>query len=65
MEFATETSTEQLAMEDAFTPEQLARLRALRAAYHENPTLAELGLDLRRLEFARWLVARGMLNEGL
>ena len=51
-------------LDDAtFTPEQQERLLALRARLHDLPDLGEFGLDLRRLEFARWLVVHDYLHE--
>jgi hypothetical protein len=53
-------------LDDAsFTPEQQERLLALRARLHDQPDPGEFGLDLRRLEFARWLVQTGRLSDEL
>ena len=50
-----------------FTREESARLHTLRERMQALAPLdpgAELDLDLRRLEFARWLVEQGNLSEG-
>jgi ABC-type branched-subunit amino acid transport system ATPase component len=49
----------------AFTAVELARLERLRERHAAYLGYAEQGLDLRRLEFARWLVQRGILSEEL
>ena len=46
-----------------FTPREAACLSALRERYHAQPDYVELGLDIHRLEFARWLVRTGRLRE--
>lgn len=46
-----------------FTPQEAARLAALYEQYRTRPDYGELGLDIRRLEFARWLVRTGRLSE--
>lgn len=50
---------------DVLTAEEMWRLSVLLRRYGDQPLYVELGLDIRRLEFARWLVQRGVLNEGL
>lgn len=47
-----------------FTPEELARLNALRANFRSRAEYRERVIDDRRLEFARWLVENGKLSEG-
>jgi len=47
-----------------FTPEELARLNALRTDFHGRAEYLERVIDDRRLEFARWLVENGKLSEG-
>jgi hypothetical protein len=50
-----------------FTREESARLHTLRERMRALAPLdpgAELDLDLRRLEFTRWLVEQGNLSEG-
>lgn len=53
--------------ESLFSVEEFARLTALRdrAQSRIEAEPEELGLDLRRLQFARWLVQTGRLNEML
>jgi hypothetical protein len=46
-----------------FTPEELARLNALRADFYSRAEYLERVIDDRRLEFARWLVENGKLHE--
>ncbi len=67
-------SQEELAREHAsttavsltpLTAEELRRLEAYQRRCDYQPVCVELGLDPRRLEFARWLVQRGALNEGV
>ena len=50
-------------LEGQFTPEELARLLALRALVASHSPYDELGLDVKRLRFARWLVEHGRLSE--
>ena len=57
------TSSEVLA--GSFTDEEARRLEALQRRCGDWPLGVELGLDIQRLEFARWLVQRGILNEGV
>ncbi len=47
----------------SFTPEEIVKLAALQA--RSRSIDIELGLDERRLKFARWLVDHGRLSEGL
>jgi len=57
-----------LATEDdlpGFTGAQRARLTSLRAHLRSRDPACEIGLDARRLQFARWLVRRGRLSEGM
>ncbi|HLY31780.1 MAG TPA: hypothetical protein VKQ36_12195 [Ktedonobacterales bacterium] len=46
-----------------FTPTELAKLAALRENYPSHVEVQERLLDELRLEFARWLVEHGRLNE--
>jgi hypothetical protein len=50
---------------DALTDDEVLRLTMIQQRCGYQPLLLELGLDIRRLEFARWLVQRGIVNEGL
>ncbi len=43
-------------LEGHFTTEEMARLHALRQHFLSYPASLELGIDDRRLTFARWLV---------
>ncbi|MGZ3599998.1 MAG: hypothetical protein ACXVCO_09535 [Ktedonobacterales bacterium] len=49
---------------DTLTDEDVWRLTMIQQRCGYQPLLLELGLDIRRLEFARWLVERGIVNEG-
>ncbi len=49
---------------DALTDEEVWRLTMLQRRCGYQPLLLELGIDIRRLEFARWLIQRGILSEG-
>ena len=48
-----------------FTPEEFAKLAALRTRLQHRIVDIELGLDERRLGFARWPVEHRMLSEDL
>lgn len=50
--------------EQWFAPLELARLMALKIRY-EHGAFRDPGEEVKRLEFARWLVERGRLNEGI
>lgn len=50
---------------DACTDDVVWRLTMLLQRCGHQPPLLELGLDICRLEFARWLAQRGILNEGV
>jgi len=47
------------------TSEELIRLEELRTRFVSGDTYREFGLDPRRVEFARWLLANGKLSEDL
>lgn len=47
-----------------FTHEEWTRLWALHQRIASLPDYRELGTDIRRLEFVRWLVQHGKLSEG-
>lgn len=47
-----------------FTPEELQRLLNLRQSLALRETPLEIGLDEKRLGFARYLVQHGYLSEG-
>lgn len=46
-----------------FTEDEIARLRALSRRFDSHAEYFEMDLDVRRLEFARWLVQHGRLSE--
>lgn len=50
--------------EVVFTAEELARLSALRQYFQQHPDHGDSQAEIRRLEFARWLVLHGNLSEG-
>ena len=52
-----------VALDERFTPDERARLRALRQHFSRLPVSVELALDPQRLRFARWLVEQGRLRE--
>jgi hypothetical protein len=52
-------------LDERFTSQERARLRALRQRFNRLPVPVELGLDPQRLQFARWLVKQGKLRETL
>jgi len=52
-------------VDDCFTAEQVQRLTTLRQRLASQPVHLDLGIDARRLEFARWLVEHGRLGEGV
>lgn len=56
----TQTS---VAQADLFTPEESARLCALRARSRALRASEVTGLNSRRLAFAQWLVEHGRLSE--
>ncbi len=54
-----------LAMADAFTTEERARLETLRVRYEDTQDCGEFGLDERWLLYVRWLVAHRRIGEGV
>jgi hypothetical protein len=52
-------------LDDRFTAEEAQRLTALRQQVVSQPVHLDLGIDVRRLEFARWLVEQGHLSEAI
>lgn len=53
------------AFADDFTPREFDRLRTLRDRAASAYASMELGLDDRRLRFARWLAEHGRIGEGV
>jgi hypothetical protein len=51
--------------EVSFTPEEFAKLAALRTHLQTRAVDIELDLDERRLTFARWLVEHGRLTDDI
>lgn len=60
-----QAQAEAQAPQDVLTQAEMQRLEALRARWSSLPECVELEMDLRRLQFARWLVQRGILREGI
>lgn len=58
-------ATDSEVLAGSFTDEEARSLEALLRRCGDSPLGVELGLDIQRLEFARWLVQRGILNEGV
>jgi hypothetical protein len=52
------------ALEADFTPDEIARLVALHQQARGHLDRGDADAAMRRLEFARWLVEHGKLNEG-
>lgn len=50
-------------VQSAFTPEEFARLVALRELAAHRSIYDEMGLDENRLKFARWLYEHGRVSE--
>ena len=51
--------------EDLFTHEEEARIQKLRHQFLNCPDSFKLDVNYRRMDFARWLVERGRLDEGI
>jgi hypothetical protein len=64
-EHETDTTSQPPLLEGLFTTEEIARLHTLRQHFLSYPASLELGIDDRRLTFARWLVEHGKLSESL
>jgi hypothetical protein len=62
-EHETTSGSRPAVLEGAFTPEELANLYALRERTAQHTAYDELGLNEKRLKFARWLVEHGRLSE--
>ncbi len=50
---------------DEFAPEEAAQIKRLRLQFALYPYTYQLGIDLRRLLFACWLVQHGYIGEGV
>ncbi len=61
----SQASRRPAAVATTFTPEEIAKLATLRTHLQSRAVSIELGLDDRRLAFARWLVEHGKLSEGV
>ena len=57
------TPSQPAMLEATFERGVLERLQTLRQRHLSTPVWEELGLDPRRLAFARWLVQSGRLRE--
>lgn len=57
------TGVETTTSQGTFTPEEFAKLTALRELVARRSVYDELGLDEKRLKFARWLYEHGRLSE--
>jgi len=62
-EHDTENGGRSAVLEGRFTPEELAKLLALRTLFTNHSPFEELGLDEKRLKFARWLIEHGQLSD--
>lgn len=62
-EQARERARRVVAVEDALAPEQVDRLSTYRSLLAARATDIELGLDERRLRFARWLYEHGRISD--
>lgn len=58
------TQNDEILLERGFMPEEIESLRRLRRVYIKRE-FVQMTRELRRLEFARWLVSTGRLNDGL
>lgn len=52
-------------LDDEFTLEETVRITHLQGQYRTAPACYKLDINYRRLEFARWLVDHGHLDEWL
>lgn len=50
-------------LDDDFTPEEAIRISHLQGQYRTAPVCYKFDINYRRLEFARWLVENGHLDE--
>lgn len=64
-EYGSGNDNQPVMLGDNFSVEEIAQLAALREHFQIHPQYWECGIDDRRLEFARWLVQHGKLNEGI
>jgi hypothetical protein len=62
-EQARERARRSLVVEDALAPEQVNRLSTYRTTLSARAVDIELGLDERRLRFARWLYEHGRISD--
>ncbi len=51
-------------LSEQFTPAECDRISRLHRQFLTTPVCFKLDINYRRLEFARWLVEHGRLNEG-
>jgi hypothetical protein len=50
-------------LDNEFTPEETVRITHLQGQYRTAPVCYRFDINYRRLEFARWLVDHGYLDE--
>ncbi len=62
-EQARERTRRIVTVEDALAPEQVDRLSMYRNQLAARATDIEMGLDDRRLKFARWLYEHGRISD--
>ena len=63
MFFYRARKAEPIELTDQFTPEETARITRLHRQFNAYPFCFKLQINYRRLEFARWLVEHGYLDE--
>lgn len=54
---------EPIELADQFTPEEANRITQLRGRYRSSPLCFKLDINYQRLQFARWLLEHGRLDE--
>lgn len=54
---------ESIELADQFTPEEAIRITQLRGRYRSLPLCFKLDINYQRLQFARWLLEHGRLDE--
>ena len=64
-ELAASQASASAELDGALTAEEMRRLEAFLRRCDDQPQYAEWEINPRRLEFARWLIQRGRLSEGL
>jgi len=54
---------EPIKLADQFTPEEAVRITQLQGQFRASPVRFRLDISYERLEFARWLLDHGRLDE--